>query len=253
MAVAPATVESSRPSYDVFDVLESGDFMCLFDDAYGDTIPEVESRVTCDSATCDLWSTDSQACWFVNSTVNGICVRWLVDSGAAPNVLSFESYLRLGGDRVDLQQTRSSYLAANGGNLQVYGTTTLDVVMCGSAFCVDVVVADLMKMEGIIGMDFLVRNRLCLDCYEGTLHNGQCTIKLHRKTEASCSAVKVAETVKVHGRSGCLVKCSLVDSGMKCEDSIGMVEPVDDAKECYTLLWTPIIVHGDGDMILLLD
>ena len=80
---------------------------------------------------------------------------WLIDTGAARSVLSFEVYNSLPASvKFSLSSENSAIALANGQQAKTYGVGHVVMRLGNSEFQMHVIVAEI-EDEGILGMDFL--------------------------------------------------------------------------------------------------
>jgi predicted aspartyl protease len=118
----------------------------------------------------------------------------LVDSGAAPNVLDSSTFLRMD-SRPKLRQIGETFVAADGRALRVYGEVELDIVLGLQPLTVTFVVADLGGLQGILGMNFLAKQKCTLDLFQGFMNSENFAIRLHKKHDTGCYVLRLAEQV----------------------------------------------------------
>ena len=97
-------------------------------------------------------------CWFVIGKVGGFPIDFLVDTGASSNVLGTDVYYSLGYEKGHpWKQTDIALRGANGAPLVVEGAVELEVEIEGVEYSVEVVIADIAGVSGILGMPFLMQ------------------------------------------------------------------------------------------------
>ena len=117
----------------------------------------------------------------------------------------------LGGEaKFSLKTQDSTLVVANDGSLQVHGVCVLPDKIGDKMFSVEVVVAYLTKMDGILGMDFVQKNKFSQNFFTGKLCFGDTEIPVHNKLDKNCSPLKLWETVTVNPGKGVIVQCALL-------------------------------------------
>ena len=114
--------------------------------------------------------------------------------------------------RFFVKAKNSTFLVANGGSLQVHGLCMLPMSIGEEVFIANVIVADLTKLDGILGMDFLKKNRFSQDFFSGKLFHCNTVIQLHGKRDKCCCNLKLCKHVTVNPGEGVTVECVLSES-----------------------------------------
>lgn len=105
---------------------------------------------------------DIQSGLFVKARVNGIPCNLLVDTGATLIILSYKVYENLTKHEEDeLTPVTQSIILADGALLQTEGKCDFLISVGNSEFEVMTVVVDI-SADGILGLDFLKRNKIFL-------------------------------------------------------------------------------------------
>ena len=100
----------------------------------------------------------------LEGSVNGLAVSLLVDTGAAVTLLRKDVW-----DRVSVSEgpltpcSALGLVGADGSPLQTFGTTSVTLALNGATMSVDVVVASPLTSEGILGLDFLKKQKVLID------------------------------------------------------------------------------------------
>ena len=139
----------------------------------------------------------------IRVNIGGICVSFLVDTGAAVSLIDgkvCDSITKLKGN-VTLNPFTTRLVGVDGVPLQVRGSAIVTLSLKGLMVDQNLIVADSLTSEGILGMDFLESNHCILDLAEEKLSTGGKTISLyprHSNSQASvCTKVTVDETFTV--------------------------------------------------------
>ena len=92
--------------------------------------------------------------------------------------------------------------------MTVIGRCTLDLSILNNKFSQSVIVADLGNLGGIIGLDFLARNRVMFDTGRGVLKFRDFDVVLTNDSEqeTTCARVQLTETCEIPGESETFLK-----------------------------------------------
>ena len=111
----------------------------------------------------DLFAVNPHDAYYVKGTVNSYPVHFMLDTGAAVCLLDTSVWQRIKGEAVLLPWVRSRLVGVAGTPLQVRGTTKLQVEFGGQRHSMDVIVADSLRTEAILGLDFLDTHQCVID------------------------------------------------------------------------------------------
>ncbi|CAC5403496.1 unnamed protein product [Mytilus coruscus] len=127
----------------------------------------------------------------------------LVDTGSDVTLISSEFYKDIRLRASDLKRVSTKLTIADGDSLEVFGMTSVPLCFHGVSIDQNVIVANLDDLSGILGMDFLGRNRVSIDTAEGFLMSPYFEIKLHNQVSTSrvCARVHLTETVHIPANS----------------------------------------------------
>ena len=110
------------------------------------------------------------SCWFLNGKITGFPTEWLLDTGASVNLIAAKTYFALPDTvRPPLRPLDTKLFGANGSPLRVYGEVILTLEIGEGQYAVTVVVADVMEVQGILGVPFFNEHRCSLDMGQGLL------------------------------------------------------------------------------------
>ena len=174
----------------------------------------------------------------VRGRLGGQNVSFLVDSGAAVSVVSYD--VLSPSARADIKKTAPLTIGANGLPLDVLGT--IDIMIDVETVNVqhDFVVARKLTVDCLLGMDFLSRYGAIIDCSEckltlltkqqqrATQDGGK--VARERREAGEAVAVNLTQLVKIPARSQVLVwgKVCCSTGGMKGEE--GLIEPINNQR-----------------------
>ena len=144
-------------------------------------------------------STAGGRCWFAKGFVFNLDIDWLIDSGAAPNVLDIGAYKSIPEHhRPTLEPTSASFQSADGNTLSVYGEADIPVCFGTTTLLVRCVVAHLGNLQAIVGIHFLEENRCIVDLENGRISSPTFEItlyKLSRKESLDCATILLFESI----------------------------------------------------------
>jgi hypothetical protein len=99
----------------------------------------------------------------VTAKIFGMNTYLLIDTGATASLLLKKCYGNmLGTKNGSVEKVDSDVLSANGSPVEVYGTTSIDLVRSGKTTKYEMIMADL-SVDGILGLDFLVKHKAVID------------------------------------------------------------------------------------------
>ncbi|XP_077966888.1 retroviral-like aspartic protease 1 [Styela clava] len=92
--------------------------------------------------------------WYAMVDVNGITVRFLIDSGSAATLIDYAVFCSIGGKECDLSPCDVCFQTANCTSLKARGM--IDLKICIDSVCAvqRVIIADLGAPYGLLGMDY---------------------------------------------------------------------------------------------------
>ena len=136
---------------------------------------------------------------YVPALVRGEKVHLLVDTGATDTVLSYTFFYEISQEkRLKLTTRGSRVRTADGSLLQTIGGAYVEVQVGRTTLPLNIVFGNIGTMEGILGMDFLVPTRGCLDFNTMELKiNGEKVRCTGNKGEQFCARVVVEKTTIV--------------------------------------------------------
>ena len=154
-------------------------------------------------------------------------VNWLVDTGAPPNVLSWNTYQKIDDDiKPTLRRTEADLRAADGNPLTLYGVIDIDVHIAGKLFTIPVMVADIGNLDGILGMQFLEDENCIIDINRGRLMLGNIEVFMHRHETSECCRIRLAESQTIPPYSEHVIIGQIDQKRWHETSSIGSVDPV---------------------------
>ena len=144
--------------------------------------------------------------YYVTTHVQGVPLCLMVDTGAAVSLLRKDKWQLLGGaDKYKLEQwTGSQLVGVEGSPVPVYGATCVKVQMGDLCVNIDFLVVDSLKVESLIGIDFLEKHRCVVNLEEGVLQLKGISIPLQNtrssyKDRMAPAPLSLVETVPSRG------------------------------------------------------
>ena len=181
-----------------------------------------------------------------------IPISWLVDTGAAPNVLNWNVYNRLHDiTKPTIRESNCSLYAAGGEKLKVYGETDIEVCIGRSVFTLTVVVADLENLDGILGMKFLTEEMCIFDAYHGSLQiNGMTHYMQRLENQSQVCRIRLSESVTVKsGHEQVLI--GEIDKRWNSDNTVGITEATDSFLKTTGLLMCDTVVEPKLSKVIL--
>jgi len=142
--------------------------------------------------------------YFVTVQVQGAPLCLIVDTGAAVSLLRKDKWALLGGtDKYKLQQwLGGSLVGVEGSPISVCGTTMVEVKFGNLDLCIDFLVVDSLKVESLIGIDFLEKHSCVVNLKERSLQLKGNSIPLQntkttQKNRTAQVSVSLLETITI--------------------------------------------------------
>jgi hypothetical protein len=99
----------------------------------------------------------------VTARIFGMDAYLLIDTVATVSLLSEACYGNMLGTKKGLiEKVESDVLSANGSVVEVYGKTSVNLVLNGTTMKHEMIIADL-SVDGILGLDFLIKHKAVID------------------------------------------------------------------------------------------
>ena len=141
-------------------------------------LPPVDQ--VCDSDDASTIAINSVSDYSVCAHVFGSCVSFLVDTGAAVSHASNELWERIKPAIVpNVNPVSMKLVGVDGACLQVQGLVTVEFTMSGHIFSQELIVANALTSERILGLNFLEANECVLDLHQGEMCSCGAKICLH--------------------------------------------------------------------------
>ena len=177
----------------------------------------------------------------VCANVFGSRVSFLVDTGAAVSLVSSEVWDRVKPTNAPrLNHVDVNLVGVDGTPLQVQGSVTVELEMSGQIFVQELIVANTLTSEGILGLNFLEANECVVDLSRGEMCSRGAKVSLHAKgfhQQAAQVEVVLPETFTIAATSEMEVLGMMPES---CE-RVWMMET--NHSKNHRLLWPELLLH----------
>ena len=122
--------------------------------------------------------------YFVTAYVQGVPIQLIVDTGAAVSLLGKDVWNMLSRtSNCTLEQWSGGRLVGvEGSSVPVHGVTTMDIQLQGQMVSIDFVVVEMLKVESLMGLDFLERYSCVVDLSEKVLQFKGVQVPLSKQT-----------------------------------------------------------------------
>ena len=146
-------------------------------------------------------TTAGSDCLYVKGNLGGVHIDWLIDTGAAPNVLNYSFYDKLNpNQRPILNPVTTRIQAAEGTSLNVHGEADFDIVLDGLMIsAVRFIVADLDNIHGILGMNFFSKTSCIINVSEGYISVNTKHVSMYKQGVLSSCVNNLSDGVSISG------------------------------------------------------
>ena len=138
-----------------------------------------------------------------NGKIGEVDVDLLIDTGATISVLHNRIYERLGENKPELDTNCGELRLADGQIIKPAGAGTFNLTMGGQTKPCRMMVADIIDIAGVLGYDFLQKNKAILDIGAGRLSingmNVKCQLESQRTVTNRISRLQLNDKTKVLG------------------------------------------------------
>ena len=156
-----------------------------------------------DSPSTPVLPVSPTAAYRIAASILGNPVSLILDTGAAVTILHKRAWDRVKSPSATLiPWTGRNLVSVEGSSLTVLGSTKLPLQLGTTVFSAEIVIADGLTTEGILGLDFLESHRCTIDTYHRVLqcNDPKTTVPLCSRTEptswTSC-AVVISESIRI--------------------------------------------------------
>ena len=163
-----------------------------------------QRRVQLEDNLCSL-AVNPVLSYFVTAYVQGVPIQLMVDTGAAVSLLGRDVWNMLSRtSNCSLEQWSGGRLVGvEGSSVPVHGMTTMDIQLQGQMVSIDFVVVEMLKVESLMGLDFLEKNNCVIDLSEKVLQFKGVQVPLSiqaaniKHCQIGCVNVSLLETVTI--------------------------------------------------------
>ncbi|PJE78407.1 hypothetical protein CI610_02660 [invertebrate metagenome] len=192
---------------------------------------------------------------FVHLDINGVQAKFLIDTGATVSLVSKQIFRDIDSkQKVKLQPMTRDILGANDLPMATVGKGRFQITIDSySCECMAVVVD--MKLDGIIGLDFLKESRSVIDCAQGKMRIGQKDSTLTWQGTLGCYRVSMKETLSIAPRSEVICEgiVQVPDSEQLPDDTFIMESSERFMKKGQALVARTIVNAGETVPLRLLN
>ena len=164
---------------------------------------------------------------YVNVIIQGEKTKVLVDTGATVTLVSTRLYNKLSETvRPNLHTVKQTIMSANGTPLSVRGKSEFNFTIDKKTYHNDAVVTDI-KVDGILGLDFLKANNCTIDMSKEVLNINGKDIRMSIEGSLGCFRVTAVETVSIPPRSEVIIQGKVcVPDGLDPPKCDSIIEPI---------------------------
>lgn len=196
--------------------------------------------------------------WYMTVYLGSKAANLLVDSGAQVTMINKIIYDSLSENyRPPLISCKHAINAANGGQIVTYGKAKFCITVARCNLEVDIIVADMGGLPGVLGMDFLGKYDAILHCRTGQLELGGKIISCHGRHSQEGGHVVIRESVSLPPGHVCFVDVDVRRWG-RSNRLYDVIEPIAEvcnmegilmprsviARSCNTLTLEVINIGG---------
>ncbi|CAG2190071.1 unnamed protein product [Mytilus edulis] len=165
---------------------------------------------------------------YIDVAIGNIKASFLVDTGATVTLISNKLFNSLRKEEMpNLNQVVQTIMSANGSELNVTGKGEFHIWIDHNVYLAEAVVADL-ALDGIIGLDFLKKNRCLINLQEEHMVCNNQVIPLNFTGQLGCYRVSVVEDTCIQPGTEALVRGHINEyPSTKNEVGLGIIEPCD--------------------------
>ncbi|CAG2219087.1 unnamed protein product [Mytilus edulis] len=165
---------------------------------------------------------------YIDVAIGNIKASFLVDTGATVTLISNKLFNSLRKEEMpNLNQVVQTIMSANGTALNVAGKGEFHIWIDQNVYSAEAVVADL-ALDGIIGLDFLKKNRCLINLQEEHMVCNNQVIPLNFTGQLGCYRVSVVEDTCIQPGTEALVRGHINEyPSTKNEVGLGIIEPCD--------------------------
>ena len=156
-----------------------------------------DNDVNSDDSDVHAIAINSVSNYSIPAFVFGSQVLFLVDTGATVSLISSEVWNRIKpANPPELKPVNMKLVGVDGSPMQVQGSVIVDLNLSDQAFQQEVIVANSLTSEGILGINFLEANGCVLDLSQGELVSHSTRVSLCARNSTILTAEQVTVTVQ---------------------------------------------------------
>ena len=188
--------------------------------------------------------------WYLRAELNGIKVRFLVDTGASNTMMDTKVFDRIcRRNRVDLEPSEHSFCLADGTPMKLAGKFSGNLRVGHDCYEQQVIVTNLGRLQGLLGLDFFDNQQPKLDFSTGLLELKGRTVQLCRERLDGSCRVSVNKTVCIPPDSRVIIYCSAQRGKKTPNYEVGTVEGLTSTTTNYGLVVARALVKGNNKKI----
>ena len=188
-------------------------------------------------------------CRYVNLKVENREAEFLVDSGSVTTLISKKLFNSFGSPKPKLHKNFRRLDAANGGAMNILGTSVVKIQLLEKIYEHEVYVAELGDVDGILGIDFFDVHDLDLSVRKNFIITPEGNVSMHReKPNSTCARITVSERVEIPANSEKIVSGVFERNTWKGGKE-GILEPLENFVENTRLLMPGALVSANTKML----
>ena len=188
--------------------------------------------------------------WYLRAELNVIKVRFLVDTGASNTMIDTKVFDRIcRRNRVDLEPSEHSFCLADGTPMKLAGKFSGNLRVGHDCYEQQVIVTNLGRLQGLLGLDFFDNQQPKLDFSTGLLELRGRTVQLCRERLDGSCRVSVNETVCIPPDSRVIIYFSAQRGKKTPNYEVGTVEGLTSTTTNYGLVVARALVKGNDKKI----
>ena len=143
-----------------------------------------------------LLGLSKEKCRFIPVNICGVTVGMLLDTGSSVTIMNQSIYEEINtSQRPELKQSDPQLRTVNGEPLDVFGVANVNIVIDGRQYPQQVTVADIARLQGILGLDFVVTHRCVLYMDKSIMRIDGVPVSMRPGDRKSCAHVCASEDV----------------------------------------------------------
>ena len=185
---------------------------------------------------------------YVPGWVGNVAIDMLLDTGSAVTLI----HKRLL-DRVDkgkrMSEAKERVISANGQPLEILGTCQVRIRLGGINTYHNVLVANDITQDCLIGVDFLAKNNCLIDFEAGLVKAGNRDVSMgcRREEGVTCGKVRLVETVTVPGGHEMVMSANV---GAVSDEVTGIIEPCPGFVSKHSILVARVVAKPKDNQVL---